>query len=274
MDFDFTTLEVDDSPPVAHIWLNRPDRHNAFNATVIEELTHAFIALGINPDVRTIILGGTGRSFSAGADLDWMAQSAELDKEANMEETLKMARMYSSIFRCPKPVIARVHGAALGGGMGLVAACDIAVASERALFGFTEVRLGIAPSVISPFVIYKIGAAAAHRYFLTGERFDAEEAMRIGLVASVQPPEALDTAISKIANELCQGAPDAQAQIKWLIARVADFKPEDFESYTAELIAAMRASDEGQEGLRSFLARSKPPWVEARPAADTVDTEV
>jgi len=261
MDFSFHTLDIKIEEPVARVFINRPNEHNSFNAKVIEELTLAFGMLGEDSSVRFIILGGNGRSFSAGADLSWMKSMAEMTEKENIEDAKRMAQMFHTIFRCPKPTIARVHGAALGGAMGLIAACDIAIASDRARFGFTEVRLGIAPAVISPYVLYKISPAAAHRYFLTGERFDALQAFRMGIITAVHEESELDSAISQVIYELRQGAPEAQAHIKWLISRAAAFDPDAYINYTCELIASMRAGKEGQEGMRGFLEHTTPSWV-------------
>lgn len=261
MEYSYQFLEIERHGPIATVFMNRPDEHNCFDPKLIEELTCSFGVLGSDKDVRVVVLAGRGRSFSAGADLNWMKSMSEMTFEENVVDAKRMANMFRTIFCCPKPTIAKVHGAALGGGMGLVAVCDIAVASSRARFGFTEVRLGIAPAVIAPFVIYKTHPSVAHRYFLTGERFDATLALQMGLVASVHEEDELDKAVSEIAYELSQGAPEAQANIKCLIARSASFDPDSYIEYTSDLIATMRISEEGQEGMSCFFKKIQPSWL-------------
>ncbi len=269
MELSYQFLEIERQGPIATVFMNRPNEHNCFDPKLIDELTCSFGMLGGDKDVRVVVLAGRGRSFSAGADLNWMKGMSEMTFAENVADAKRMANMFRTIFYCPKPTIAKVHGAALGGGMGLVAACDIAVASNRARFGFTEVRLGIAPAVIAPYVLYKTQPSFAHRYFLTGERFDALSALQAGLLASVHEENELNEAVSRIAYELCQGAPESQAQIKWLIARTAAFDPESYCNYTSELIAAMRVGEEGLEGMRCFLEKQTPSWVFAGNTDDT-----
>ena len=236
-------LRVAREGDVLWITLSRPDVRNAFDAALIGELAEAFVDVG---RVRAVVLAGDGPSFSAGADVGWMRASVDLDYEANVRDANALRLMLEAIDRCPAPVVCRVQGHALGGGCGLVAAADIVVADEDAIFAFSEVKLGIVPAVISPFALAKIGASAARRYFLTGERFDAETALRIGLVHEVTPD--LDKAVERVVAELLTAGPLAVRAAKRLVLERPD-GPE-----TARRIADQRTSPEGQEGLRAFLA--------------------
>jgi len=250
---------------VATITLQRPDVHNAFNDDLIWELNNAFSKLGQNPDVRVIILTGAGTSFSAGADLNWMKAAATYTEEQNKRDAMALSNMLASIKNCPKPTIAIVNGTAFGGGVGLVACCDIAVAVESAKFALSEVRLGLTPATIAPFVVAAIGQRFAGRYFLTAERFDAGDAVNIGLVHQTAPSlqEAFKLAHVHIKNILA-GAPIAQADAKELIQFVSDEKiTEELRSETANRIATRRASDEGKEGVSAFLEKRKPVWNSA-----------
>ena len=237
-----SALRVDRDGPVCRVTLARPERRNAFDAALIAELTEAFAQLG---DARVVILAGEGESFCAGADVEWQRSSIDLSYDENVEDALRLYELCEAIDTCPAPVIARVHGYALGGGSGLTACADIAVAAPDAVFGFTEVRLGIIPAVISPFVLQKIGTSAARRYFLTGERFGAEEALRIGLVHAVTE-EPLE---EQLAGEVLKGGPGAVRAAKLLVRS----RPTGVE--TARIAAERRTSEEGQEGLRAFLER-------------------
>jgi methylglutaconyl-CoA hydratase len=255
-------VKLDLQPPVASVILDRPDVHNAFNDSLITVLTQTFKDLSAHPDIRVIILRATGKSFCAGADLNWMKQMVTFSHEENIQDARIMAGMFLAIAKCSKPVIARVHGTALGGGSGLVASCDIAIAVESATFGFTEVKLGILPSVISPFVIARIGPGAAREYFLTGERFPASVALSLGLVQHVVPNEgALDALIAVKVGELLTSAPGAVTAAKELIFGLAATTLESSIDFTAEAIATARAGAEGQSGMKAFLQREKPPWV-------------
>ena len=236
-----------------HVTLARPERRNAFDAALIAELAEAFVAVG---RARAVVLAGDGPSFSAGADVDWMRSSVDLSYEANVADANALRAMLEAIDGCTAPVVARVQGHALGGGAGLVAAADIAVASADAVFAFSEVKLGIVPAVISPFALARIGAGAARRYFVTGERFDAATALHIGLVHEVVPAGELDTGVDRIVGELLTAGPEAARQAKRL---VLDAPLDGLE--TARRIAERRTSEEGQEGLRAFLERRKPDWA-------------
>jgi methylglutaconyl-CoA hydratase len=242
-------LRVERDGDLLRVTLARPDRHNAFDAALISELAEAFVDVG---RARAVVLAGEGKSLSAGADVDWMRSSADLSYEENVADANALRRMLEAIDGCPAPVVARAQGYALGGGAGLVAAADIAIAARDAVFAFSEVKLGIIPAVISPFVVAKIGRGAARRYFLTGEHFDAETALRIGLVHEVA--DDVDAAVERVLGELLSAGPHAVRWAKRLIRERPDG------SETARWIAERRASDEGQEGLRAFLEKRPPSW--------------
>lgn len=259
----YTTIECLISDEVAHVWLNRPDVHNAFNATVIAELHACFDELDKRTDVRVIVLGGRGKSFSAGADLSWMKQMGQADFDTNSADALRLAKMLERLATTRQPTIARVHGVALGGGMGLASACDMCVASTNAKFATSEVRLGLAPSTISPYVIRAIGARQASRYFLTAERIGADKAYHIGLVHEIaQDDDELDKIIANLVSEIKKGAPNAQFASKELIAMVAHASIDDMLlTSTAHHIATVRTGDEAKAGLDAFLNKQTPPWV-------------
>jgi methylglutaconyl-CoA hydratase len=233
---------------VLRVTLARPEQRNAFDAALIGELTEAFADVG---DARAVVLAGEGESFCAGADVEWQRASIDLSFDENVEDAMRLYRMCDAIDRCPAPVVARVQGYALGGGSGLVACADVAVATRDAVFGFSEVKLGIIPAVISPFVLPKIGAHA-RRYFLTGERFDADTAHRIGLVQEIA--DDLNGAIESIVGELLTSGPEAVREAKRLIRE----RPAGDE--TAQIAARLRSGEEGQEGLRAFLEKRPPSW--------------
>ncbi len=255
-------LSVNRMGKVATVTLNRPEVRNAFNAGLIARLHEAFTALAADDGVRVVVLTGVGEVFSAGADIHWMQESVTFTREENMRDARALADMLAAIDRCPKPVVARVNGAAFGGGVGLVACADIAVAVEEARFAFSEVRLGIVPATIAPFVLRKIGPAHARALFLTGERFDAARARAIGLVHHVVPADELDAAVQRQVDVLLQGGPDALAAAKELVQELPGMTPGEQRDYTAAMIADRRTSPEGQEGLRAFLARRSPSWIE------------
>jgi methylglutaconyl-CoA hydratase len=244
-------LRIDRDGKLLRVTLARPERRNAFDAQLIRELTEAFSDVG---DARAVLLAGEGPSFCAGADVEWQRSSIDLTYEENVEDALRLHRMMTAVDACPAPLVARVQGYALGGGSGLVACADVVVAARDATFGFTEVRLGIIPAVISPFVFAKIGPAAARHLFLTGERFDAEAALRIGLVHEVT--DELDSAIDRKLGEILKSGPEATRAAK----RLARERPDDGEEL-ARLAAGLRAGAEGQEGLRAFLEKRHPSWA-------------
>ena len=258
-----TALRIEPRGPVTWVWLARPEVHNAFGAELIAELTAAFHGLAAAPGVRAVVLAGEGPSFSAGADVNWMKRSLAYTVEENLADARRLEGLFAGIAECPKPVIARVHGAALGGGAGLVAACDFAVAAEGARLGFTEVRLGILPAVISPFVLAKIGPGAARPLFLTGERFDAARALRIGLVQEVAPADQLDAAVDRIVKLLLGAGPEAIARAKRIVSHVPYLSREAARDFTTRLIAETRVTPEAQEGLRAFLEKRVAAWSKA-----------
>jgi methylglutaconyl-CoA hydratase len=245
-----SALRIERDDDILRITLSRPEMRNAFDAGLVSELADAFVDVG---KARAVVLGGDGPSFCAGADIDWMRASVDLSQDENVADANALRRMLEAIETCPAPVVALVQGHALGGGVGLVAAADIAVAHERAVFAFSEVKLGIIPAVISPFALRKIGASAARRYFLTGERFDAATALRIGLVHEVTSD--LSGSLDLIVGELRTAGPRAARAAKRLVLDRPD-GPE-----TARRIAERRASVEGQEGLHAFLERRRPEWA-------------
>jgi methylglutaconyl-CoA hydratase len=257
------TIEVEQRPAgVATVWLNRPELRNAFNDAMIAELTSAFRALDADAGVRAVVLAGRGPVFCAGADLHWMKRMAGYTFEQNYEDALGLARMLDALRSVRKPTIARVHGHVFAGGMGLVAACDIALAARGAEFCVSEVKLGLIPAVISPYVIAAMGERAARRYMLTAERFGADEALRIGFVHACADGADLDAAVDAILEHVLAGGPAAHAATKDLIRAVAA-RPlsEDLIADTATRIAAARASAEGREGIQSFLEKRKPGWT-------------
>jgi methylglutaconyl-CoA hydratase len=256
-------LKIDVHKNVAFVVLDRPEIHNAFNDELVKSLTDAFAELGRRDEVRVVVLAGNGKSFCAGADLKWMKRMVQYTYEENLADARAVGRMYLAIAKCPKPVIARVHGAALGGGAGLVAACDIGVAVESVQFGFTEVKLGIIPAIISPFVLARVGPGRAREFFITGERFLAPVAMNIGLIQHVVSHEpALDALIDSKISQILTSAPGAIAAAKELIFGVAARNFESSLDFAAEAIARARASNEGQSGMQAFLDHQKPPWIE------------
>jgi methylglutaconyl-CoA hydratase len=242
-------LRVDREGPVLHVTLARPERRNAFDADLIAALTEAFSEVG---EARVVVLAGEGESFCAGADVEWQRSSIDLSYEENVADAARLGAMMDAIDGCSAPVVARVQGYALGGGSGLVCCADLALASEDAVFGFSEVKLGIVPAVISPYVLARIGTAA-RRFFLTGERFDAQTALRIGLVSEVT--DDLDAAVERVVGELLTSGPAAVREAKRLLR--ATPAPAEL----PQLAARMRTSEEGQGGLRAFLDKRKAPWI-------------
>lgn len=260
MDFEFLQIEQQDQ--VATVWINRAELHNAFNTQVIEELDACFTALNKQDDVRVVVLAGRGKSFSAGADLNWMKQAGQASKANNEADALKLAKMLQSLATLKQPTIARVQGIAFGGGMGLASACDICVASHDAKFATSEVRLGLAPSTISPYVIRAIGARQASRYFLTAERIDAKQALNIGLAHEICTLEELDLKVNDIVQAILLGGPEAQAASKELI-RLVDHQEvtESLLTKTAQHIAHIRQGAEAKNGLSAFLNKQSPEWI-------------
>lgn len=262
MTYSFQTLEIEMANQVATIWMNRPDVHNAFDETLIAELTTACQQLDKDQTVRVVVLAGRGKSFSAGADLNWMKRAANNGVDENLNDARALARMLRVLAEMKKPTIARVQGAALGGGTGLTAACDIAVASTKAVFATSEVKFGIIPSAISPYVVRAIGARQAYRYFQSAERIDAARAREIGLVHEAVEPEQLDAKVQEIVAALLQGGPCAQAAAKDLI-RAVDNQPinDNVVEDTAHRIAHLRATPEAKDGISAFLDKRNPGWI-------------
>ena len=261
---DFGTIYVSlDERGVCTLTLNRPQVHNAFDDSMIADLTLAFEQIQSNDAVRVLILQGAGKSFCAGADLNWMRKIAGYDEEQNFNDASRLATMMNRLYRIPRPTVGVIHGNVFGGGTGLVACCDIAIASTNTTLSLSEVRLGLVPSVISPYVIEAIGSREARRYFLTGERFDAQTACRIGLIQEFVKPENLPVLRDQITQALLDGAPYAQQHAKSLIQSIRS-KPigEETMDQTARLIARVRASDEGKEGTSAFFEKRPPSWRE------------
>ena len=254
-------LQIEKAGKVTTVRLNRPDKHNAFDEHLIAELTQAFRDLASDAAVRVAVLTANGQSFSAGADLDWMKRMSAMGRADNERDAMALADLMEAIDRCPKPVVGVIQGAAFGGGVGLVACCDIAIATSSASFSLSEVRLGLLPAVISPYVAAAIGPRACRRYFLTAERFDAATAAKLGLVHRVVEPEALEAARDETIKQLLIGGPAAQGAAKDLIRRVAGAAIDDtLRRDIAARIADARASAEGKEGIAAFLEKRKPNW--------------
>jgi len=261
MSTDPGSLQIDASVPVARLRLRRPSLHNAFDAGLIAGLTDALLRFGGADDVRVVVLEAEGPSFSAGADLSWMRAMAAADEAANRDDALALARLMRTLDELPKPTIARVHGAAFGGGVGLIACCDIAIGVPGAKFGLTESRLGLLPAVISPYVVAAIGARQARRWFATAETFDADTALRIGLLHQVVPADALDEAVQRQVDLLLKAGPFAASRAKALVRDVVAAADRDaLDAANAGLIARLRASPEGQEGIGAFLDKRTPSW--------------
>jgi methylglutaconyl-CoA hydratase len=254
-------LRVEQRGFAAWVTLARPEVHNAFNAELIAELHTAFDALSGDDSLGAVVLAGEGRNFCAGADLNWMGASLTYTHDENVEDALRMSDMFRAIDRCRHPVIGRIQGAALGGGSGLAAVCDIVIAAEDARFGFTEPRLGITPAVISQFVVPKIGAGAARALFITAERFDAQRALAIGLVHKIAPTDALDDAVTATLRDIGQNGPAGVRAAKLLARDILDLSRDEARAMTAATIADLRVSPEGQEGIRAFLEKRRASWV-------------
>lgn len=251
-----------DDGSVAAITLSRPDAHNALNAALIGALTRVFEDLAEDENVRVVVLSGEGRSFCAGADIGYMRDTAGLPYEENLKDARRLAAMFRAVDECPKPVVAKIRGAAMGGGAGLVAAADVAVAEEGTRFAFSEVRLGIAPATIAPFVARKVGASHSRSLFLTGERFDGARAREIGLVHESVASEDLDGAVERTVEGLLRGGPHAQASVKALLRQLESVEPMDAPGLMSRVISELRTGEEGQEGLAAFLEKREPRWRE------------
>lgn len=253
-------LSVERDGDFVRLTLNRPDVRNAFNGAMVAELTDWATRTAQDSGVRAVVVSGAGPTFCAGGDLAWMARTAEFSFEENVEDAMAASRMFAAIDSLPVPVVARIHGGALGGGAGLAAVCDVVVAERDAVFGFTEVKLGIVPAVIAPFVLAKIGRSAARELFLTGRRFSAQHALEIGLVHTIVDRTDLDSTVSAVLAEIAAAGPQAIAAAKSLIGDVWGRSREESMALTTRTLAERRASAEGQEGLRAFLEKRKPGW--------------
>jgi methylglutaconyl-CoA hydratase len=257
------TLEIERrSPHVAAVWLNRPDVRNAFNEEVIAELASTFAAISADPDVRVVVLGGRGKAFCAGADLNWMRKLADYDWAQNRDDAALLAEMLATIDRCPVPIVGRIHGDCYAGGLGLAAVCDVRVAGDAATFCLSEARLGLLPATISPYVVRAMGEQAARRYFVTAERFDAVAARAIGFVHEVAAAGAIDAAVDSVVAAIVANGPMATRACKQLVRDVAGREiTAELRAETAHRIADIRASAEGKEGIQSFLDKRKPAWL-------------
>ncbi len=260
---DFSTISYDFKDRVAWVFLNRPQVHNAFNSTMISELLRVFRAVKEDDRLRVAVLTGIGKSFCAGADLNWMREVVNYSFEQNLEESRQIADLHELIYTLPKPTVAMVNGTAIGGGTGFLSACDIAVAAEEAKFGLSEVKLGLVPAAISPYVVRKIGESHARRYFLTGTRICASRACEIGLVNEVVSLDELEATVNSIVEQLLTSGPEALTNCKDLLFQVPRMDMEEAKEYTARMIANLRISAEGQEGMAAFLEKRKPAWAKA-----------
>jgi methylglutaconyl-CoA hydratase len=258
----YRTIRVERSAKAGRIWLDRPDVHNAFDARMIGELRAALRSLAADAAVRVVVLSGTGTSFCAGADLNWMREIVRYSYEQNLAESLELAEWLHELSALPKPTVARVNGAAIGGGAGFLSACDIVIASTDARFGLSEVKIGLVPACIAPYVLRRTGEGRARQYFLTGERFDARRALEVGLVNVVVEAAELDRKVEEVVSSLVSSGPEALAKAKELIARVPGMNISEAKRFTAEMIAGLRTSAEGQEGMAAFLEKRRPKWSE------------
>ena len=259
-DEKYETILVSQKDSVARITLNRPKVHNAFNEAMVAELQRAFADASQEKGIRVVVITGKGRSFCAGADLNWMRRVKDYSFQDNLQESKQLAELMYTIYSLPLPTIARVNGAAIGGGAGLVAACDLVIAAQTAKFSLSEVKLGLVPAVISPYVLRRVGESACREFFLTGERLTAEKAMRFGLVNEVVPPERLDRAVEERVSQLLTSGPRALHTCKEILRQVPGMSFQEAKAYTAEIIASLRISQEGQEGMSAFLEKRKPNW--------------
>lgn len=258
---ELKTIRYEVKENVAFVTFSRPEVHNAFDDVMICELAETFDHLAAQTEVRAVVLTGEGKSFCAGADLNWMRRVKDYSYDDNLKESLDLSDMLYKAYSCPKPTIARVNGAAIGGGTGLVAVCDIAVAARVAKFSFSEVKLGLIPACISPYVVKKCGEGKCREFFLTGERLSAEKALTAGLINAVTELETLDALVDQYLKQLISSGPSAIATCKELLRKVPQMSYDEVKRYTAEVIAQIRVSKEGQEGMTAFLEKRKPRWV-------------
>lgn len=257
----YTTIRYEKQDRVGRVTFNRPEIHNAFNSTLIKEMLHLFGDIEKDTDLRLVVLTGEGKSFCAGADLNWMRSVINQSLEENLAESNELANLFYKIYTFKRPVIGRINGAAIGGGTGFVAVCDIAIAARSAKFSFSEVKIGVVPACIGPYVIRKMGEGKARELFITGERMNAERAFQVGLVNQVVDDEALDEEVERLIASVLSSGPEAVAMAKKLVSEVPGMCPDEFKPFTAEMIARLRVSDEGQEGMDAFLSKRPPKWV-------------
>ncbi len=258
----YTTIKLDIRGKVARVILNRPEIRNAFNNVMISEMTEVFKHINSRDDLRVVVVTGEGKAFCAGADLKWMKGVLDYTYEENLQDSQNLSDMFAEMANCPLPTIARVDGPAIGGGTGMVAVNDIVIASENALFSLSEVKIGLVPACISPYVIRRMGDSNAREYFLTGERLNAEKAKAAGLVNRVVSSDKLDKEIDALIKQLLSSGPNALAWCKQLIDKVPPMGQNEYGRYTAEVITKLRMSDEGQEGMKAFFEKRKPKWCE------------
>jgi methylglutaconyl-CoA hydratase len=258
----YTTVRYERDGRIARVTFCRPEIHNAFNATVITEMSEVFTEIQKDDDIRVVMLTGEGKSFCAGADLNWMRSVINQSFEENLDESNALADLFYQIYTCKRPVVGRVNGAAIGGGTGFVAVCDIAIAARSAKFSFSEVKIGVVPACIGPYVIKKMGEGKARELFITGERMTAERAFFVGLVNKVVDDDQLDSEVDALIHAILTSGPQAVAMAKRLVSEVPPMTPEQFKPFTADMIARLRISDEGQEGMDAFLTKRRPSWVD------------
>jgi len=257
----YTTLKYHKDGRIGRVSFCRPEIHNAFNGTVITEMSHLFAELAKDDVLRVILLTGEGKSFCAGADLNWMREVVNQSFEQNLAESNALANLFYQIYTFKRPVVGRINGAAIGGGTGFVAVCDIAIAACSAKFSFSEVKIGVVPACIGPYVIRKMGEGKARELFITGERMNAERALEVGLVNKVVDDNQLDAEVESLIQSILSSGPEAVAMAKKLVSEVPLMSPTQFKPFTAEMIARLRVSAEGQEGMDAFLNKKKPKWV-------------
>lgn len=258
----YTTVSLNKDGRIARVTFCRPEIHNAFNSTVITEMADVFKQIEADKEIRVVLLTGEGKSFCAGADLNWMRSVVDQTYEQNLAESNALADLFYQMYTCTRPIVGRINGAAIGGGTGFVAVCDIAIAAESAKFSFSEVKIGVVPACIGPYVIKKLGEGKARELFITGERMKAARAYEVGLVNKVVADDQLDTEVDSLVQSILTSGPNAVATAKRLVSEVPAMTPDQFKPYTAEMIAKLRLSDEGQEGMSAFLNKRKPSWAE------------
>lgn len=261
---NYKTIKYNITDGVCRVAFCRPEVHNAFNDTLIYEVTDLFTKLDDEKDLRAVVLTGEGKSFCAGADLNWMKLIVDQSFDDNLKESLALADMFALMYNFRAPIIGRINGAAIGGGVGFVAVCDVAIGAESAVFSFSEVKIGIVPACIGPYVVKKIGEGKAREFFITGERMNAEKAAKIGLISECTADDNLDNKVDDLLKMILSSGPEAIGVAKHLVSAVPGMTEEQYKPFTAEMIAKLRISDEGQEGMNAFLAKRKPNWVKNR----------